>query len=178
MMLDIDALISHSKLGSFADDTRVWHATRLREEQRQLQEDLDTLYQWAEDNNFLFNEKKFEHLSYGKPDETFGYDTPQGKQIQGKETVRDLGVYFSSTGSFKEHILKVVADGKKLSGFILRTFRTRDRVAMLTLLKSLLVSKLEYACVVWSPTDKTLVRLLENVQRQFTSRFSYFNIPF
>ena len=45
---------------------------------------------------------------------------------------------------------------------------------MVTLLKSLIVSKLEYACVVWSPTDKRHIRLIEDVQRRFTSKIGGF----
>ena len=46
---------------------------------------------------------------------------------------------------------------------------------MSTLLKSLLVSKMEYACVVWAPTDRKHINLIEDVQRKFTSRYSCFN---
>ena len=104
VMLDIDARISHSMIGSFADDTRIWKAVRSEQEQMELQNDLDILYQWAEENNFFFNEKKFEHLSYGRHVETFEYETPLHKLIGGKDNVRDLGVYFSHTGSFEDHI--------------------------------------------------------------------------
>ena len=44
-----------------------------------------------------------------------------------------------------------------------------------TLLRSLLVTALEYGCVVWSPTDPHLIKLLGSVQRRFTSRFVEFN---
>ena len=92
-----------------------------------------------------------------------------------KETVRDLGVHFSTAGNFAEHIKLIVTEAKKLSGYILRTFRTREKGPMITLLKCIIVSKLEYACVVWSPKDKKLIRMIEDVQRKFTSRFGCFN---
>ena len=46
---------------------------------------------------------------------------------------------------------------------------------MVTLLKSLVVSVMEYGCVIWSPTDLHHIKLLESVQRRFTSRISKFN---
>ena len=92
--------------------------------------------------------------------------------ILGKDTVKDLGVHFSDTGK----ITKLVGEGRKLSRYILRTFQTREIGAMVTLLKALIITKLEYACIVWSPTeDKKLIRLIESVQRRFTSRISLFN---
>ena len=72
MMLDIDSGVKNAKLASFADDTRVWLLTKSLEEQAKLQQDLEVLYEWAEDNNFTFNEKKFEQLAYRTSD---GIDT-------------------------------------------------------------------------------------------------------
>ena len=66
MMLDIDAGVSKAKLGSFADDMRLWFLIKSLYDQVILQKDLEALYEWAEENNFTFNEKKFEHLSYGQ----------------------------------------------------------------------------------------------------------------
>ena len=111
--------MSHCKLGSFADDTRVWYIIKTLNEQAQLQRDFDKLYDWAEDNNFTFNEKKFEHLSFGRGSIVTKYNTANSKDIQQKEVVRDLGVHFSATGNFTDHIQRVVAEAKKLSGFIL-----------------------------------------------------------
>ena len=69
----------------------------------------------------------------------------------------------------------MVAEAQRLSGYILRTFKSRDKSTMTILLKSLLISKLEYACVIWSPSAKHLINLIESVQRRFTSRISNFN---
>ena len=46
---------------------------------------------------------------------------------------------------------------------------------MIVLLKGLIVSALEYACIIWSPHEATLIRLIEDVQRKFTSRIQKFN---
>ena len=45
---------------------------------------------------------------------------------------------------------------------------------MKTLLKVLVISHVEYGCVIWSPTDAVHINLLESVQRKFTSRFAVF----
>ena len=90
MMLDIDAGIVKCKLGSFADDTKLWYLIRSLCDQAQLQQELNTLYKWSDDNNFSFNEKKFEHLSYGRSDIDTSYDTANAKPIKKNDPVRDL----------------------------------------------------------------------------------------
>ena len=45
---------------------------------------------------------------------------------------------------------------------------------MLTIWKSLIRSRGEYASILWSPSDATNIRNLENTQRRFTSKFAEF----
>ena len=47
---------------------------------------------------------------------------------------------------------------------------------MKTLLKSLIVPKLEYALPVWSPPDKTCINLLESIQKTFTRKIREFQM--
>ena len=51
-------------------------------------------------------------------------------------------------------------------------FRDRSQYLMVTLLKSLMRSKLEYCCPLWNPTKISDIICIENVQRQFTRRIS------
>ena len=60
----------------------------------------------------------------------------QGKKIETKEFVKDLGVIMKNDCSFVEHINKIVVKTKELSSWILRTFKSRDRHLMLTLCKN------------------------------------------
>ena len=57
-------------------------------------------------------------------------------------------------------------------GWILRTFRTRDKNSMLTLWKSLVRPILDYCCQLWSPVEKGLIRDIESLQRTFTSKIN------
>ena len=49
----------------FADDTRVLGNIASEEDVEKMQDDLDKIYKWAETNNMLFNNNKFELLRYG-----------------------------------------------------------------------------------------------------------------
>ena len=61
----------------------------------------------AKVNNMLFNRDKFELFNLGKSDRTFHYETPQGKQIEAKKSVRDLGISFEPNRKFDRHITSV-----------------------------------------------------------------------
>ena len=50
----------------------------------------------------------------------------------------------SSDCSFEKHILSVSSRCSRFAGWILRTFASRDKITMLTLFKSLVLSRLDY----------------------------------
>ena len=77
------------------------------------------------------------------------------------------------------HIAEKVATGRKLCGYILRTFRTRNPNYLLTVYKSIVVPVLEYCCIIWNPSKLSQIRSIEQVQRDFTDRLSYpFNMNY
>ena len=68
MISDIDEEVKNCILRCFADDTRVNKNIKTVADKKKMQEDLDTIYKWAEDNAMKFNGNKFEQLSYGQVD--------------------------------------------------------------------------------------------------------------
>ena len=59
-----------------------------------------------------------------------------------------------------------------LTGWILRTFTTRETITMMTLFKSLVLSRLDYASQLWSPHLLKSIYLIEKVQRSFTKHIT------
>ena len=130
---------------SFADDTRVQRGISLPEDCSALQSDLNLIYSWAEEVNMKFNSEKFECLRYFSNQDNapnFQYLAPDGKPIEVKTNLRDLGVQLSSDLSFKIHIENTATAASKLVGWGLRTFWGRGRAVMLTLLKTIVQPKL------------------------------------
>ena len=115
----------------------------------------------------LFNGDKFELSNFGKSARTLHYETPQRKQNEVKQSVRDPGISFEPNGKFNQHITGVVAKGNRMVRWILRTFRTRTKEVMLTLPKTLGVPQAEYGCIIWMPTSQNSVNLIESIQRRF-----------
>ena len=61
---------------------------------------------------------------------------------------------------------------KNLSGWILRTFTTRDSITMMTLFKSLMLPRLDYGSQLWSPHLVKHIDQLEKIQRSFTKHIT------
>ena len=163
-----------STVSSYVDDTRVSRGiTNSTSDCLKLQQDLEAIYRWAEDTNMIFNADKFEMLRFWpgtavKP--TNIYKDPDGGLIEEKPHLKDLGVEISSDLTFSIHIENVVAASTRMVGWVLRTFRRRSRVLMLTVWKSLIQSKLDYCSQLWSPCDQTSIAKLEGVARSFSAR--------
>ena len=82
--------------------------------------------------------------------------------------VLDLGVSMSSNCTFDFHISNLYKRFSNLAGWILRTFSIRDPQVMLTLYKSLVMSRLIDASHLWSRYLLKHGFLIEKVLRDFT----------
>ena len=140
-----------------------------------MQQDLDKLYEWVDRNNTSLNGEKFQHLHAGKSGQYSLFLNNEQQIIRASNNVRDLGIYFSSDLKFRFHINTIVQKAQRVAHWVLRTFKTRQTFPMLILLKTVIVPLLEYACVVWSPSESALISLIERIQKKFTSKFQQFN---
>ena len=172
MISDIDENVKACIVRCFADDTRVSKKIKDDEDKNKMQEDLCSIYKWAEDNIMKFNDKKFEQLNYGvlNSDPIEPYKNPSNENIASSDIVKDLGVITNGNLTFKEHIDSSITASKIMSGMILRTFLTRDAEVMIRLFKTYIRSKLEYCCSVWSPVKQGEINEIERVQKSFTSK--------
>ena len=90
-------------------------------------------------------------------------------------TVKDLGITFSSDSTFNTHIANIVKQANKKASWVLSVFKTRNQQDMMILYKTYIRSQLEYCCPLWNPSgpnSTTAVKLLEGVQRSFTSKIT------
>ena len=100
------------------------------------------------------------------------YKVSTGDVLYPKSQVKDLGISISSDLSWSIHINTMCARARSVAAWVLSAFKTRDRITLVTLYKSLVRSHLEYCCPLWSPRKITDIQLIEGVQNQrsFTSR--------
>ena len=179
---DIDQDVLHSLVSSFADDSRITKGVTCQTDVDDLQCDLESIYKWTNENNMALNDDKFECLRYGgnidiKTESSYKSNT--NTVIEVKDHVKDLGIIMSSDCTFREHISRSVNAAKSLTGWILRTFCTRNALPMLTLWKSLVLPKLDYCCILWNPMGKGQIQSLEMVQRTFLRKItSYWQMSY
>ena len=120
-----------------------------------------------------FNSGKFECMRYWAdptqaPD--YQYLGPDSKPIKVKTDLRDLGVQLSSDLSFSIHIENTVNAASRIAGWGLRTFYSRCRRVMLTILKSLVQPRLDYCSQLWSPSDQGSINKIESIQYNLVNR--------
>ena len=130
-----------------------------------MQEDLDTIYEWAIKNKMVFNEEKFEQMIFGHTKDTpiMQYKTSSNEEIPSKDIVKDLGILTSNSLDFKEHIDKITMIYKVVMGILLKTFETRAKGPMIMMFNSYLKSKLEYCYIVWSPKEQQYITKIKNI---------------
>ena len=92
MIADIDEKIKECMVRCFADDTRVSKKIEGETDKQKLQEALNIIFEWAEENLMVFNEDKFEQLTYGNTENVAitAYKNPSKIDIKNGEIVKDL----------------------------------------------------------------------------------------
>ena len=174
MLADINKDISESNLISFADDTQIYSKIDDVTDSNTLQQDLNHVYDWA---SMFFNAQKFYYVSFS-PNKYSSlsnvYINPEYNIISPSSNILDPGVYMSSNCTFYFHVANVYKRCSNLTGWIFRTFNTntRETISMMTLFKSLVLSRLDYASQLWSPHLLKSIYLIEKVQRSFTKRIT------
>ena len=173
MINDMPEYIKFCDISSFADDTKIIKTISCQEDSNDMQKDIDNAENYTKDNNLVLNCEKFAHIRYDPLDklknEHISYKTQDQKPIETKKSVKDLGIIMSSNMKFIEHINTLEIKCRQLIGWILRTFKSREILPMLTLWKSLVITRLDYCSQLWSPYKAGEIQKLEGLQRTFTS---------
>ena len=160
-----------SNFTSFADDTKVFATINDPTDCDNLQSDLDNIYLNPSENNMMFNQEKFQYISYHMGDSSKInniYLSPDLNILPKSGEVKDLGILMSESYEFDNHIATVIKKCDRLCGWILRTISTRSKPVLLTLFKSLVIPHLDYGSQLWSPFQVKSINALERVQRVFT----------
>ena len=151
------------KISKFADDTKIANRVISLSQQQELQNDLNTLGEWAVDSQMFFNVDKCKVLHIGNRNVQANY-TMNGKQLAKVEQEKDLGVVISSDLKPSKQCSEVVKTANKLIGFIGRSFEFRTEEIILNLYNALVRPHLGYCVQCWSPYYKKDIEKLEGVQ--------------
>ena len=177
MINDLPDHIEYCQIKSFADDTKILKEISSSHDFKLMEEDLKRVYSYAANENLSFNANKFQLLRYSRGNDAnidiqHTYTSPDKGIIAKSRSTKDLGVIMSENGLFTEHIMDLKNRIKKLSGWVLRTFRSRCKTVILTLWKSFLLTRIEYASPLWHPSKIGEMQEVEGLQRTFTSKIT------
>ena len=133
-----------------------------------MNDDLIKLRNWCFNNRLLLNPDKTKLIVYGSRQMISKLQdfrlTLLGKELLPVDSVKDLGVVFDSKLSFNDHIIKTASSCMSALGQISRVKHIFRKDILVTIINSLVFSKLYYCSSVWSNTSASNIRKLQGVQ--------------
>ena len=163
-----------SKLKLFVEVAKFKSAIKNEGDVEKLQEDMDRLYFWQEDNNMKFNGAKFQLLRYGTDEDlkenTLYFTANMEEIIQQYSSLRDLGFIMTDNGRFEEHIDKVTRTVRQKVGWVLRTLYTRRSDIMKQLWKTLIQCHIDYCSQLYMPSLAHGMQSIEKLFYDYSSK--------
>ena len=136
----------------FADDKKLFRSVANQADRTSMQNDLDTVCEWADRWEMKFSVSKCKVWHYGR--KTTGIEPSYytyGKPIEEVCSEKDLGVVFSNDTKVALHCRDSYSKANRMLGMISRTIRYRHPTVLLNLYKSLVRPHLDYCSSVWNP---------------------------
>lgn len=167
---DIVDNVSFSRVLLYADDMKLFRSIGSIQDSFEMQQDLNTLVVWSEENCLPFNINKCEKITFSRKNKNEIPTTYKifNTTLKTTDTVKDLGVYIDKKISFVPHITQLVRKAKKTMGFILRNSKNFRNFQTLKLLYYALVrSQLESGMLIWNPISKKYIDVIEGIQRHY-----------
>lgn len=84
--------------------------------------------------------------------------------------MRDFGMLVNTKSTFNDRIDRVTKQCSRITALIFRTFTIRDKDYMLILSKSMTLSKLNFAGVLWMANRVQNSRRIEHIQSYYATR--------
>src|SRR6266496_3704942 len=163
---DIDEYIV-SKLGKFADDTKLCRGISNNNDADILRSDLNLIYQWSLDWQMLFNVDKCTVIHMGYHNKEYDYKLGNNV-IRSSTTERDLGVVIDRTGKSTEQCILAAKKANIVLGMIKRNINFKSKDVVVRLYKALVRPRLEFCVQAWCPHLRKDIDLIERVQRRAT----------
>ena len=151
---DLPSVIS-SKVRLFADDCLVYREIKSRQDQNDLQKDLNLLESWGSTWGMRFNAAKCNIMRVSRKQTPIPYQYELSGQVL--EEVKDakyLGVTVSDDLEWTKHIDVITSKANSKLSFLRRNLKGCPEKLRETAYFSLVKSFLEYSATVWHPRQK------------------------
>ncbi|KAJ3656334.1 hypothetical protein Zmor_015418 [Zophobas morio] len=131
--------------------------------------------EWCYQNRLIINSSKCCYISYCRKLNIvdFSYSI-EGTLLERKTSIKDLGVTFDSCLTFDIHLTNICNAANKSLGFVMRTSKFFNNIDVIkSLFFAYVLSKLEYAALIWYPIHMCQHMLLDKVHRKFLKFLSF-----
>ena len=157
---------------SYVDDFCICYRSKsIATIERQLQQNLNKIENWATSNGFKFSKSKTQCVHFCQMRKQ--HDDPvlhlYGLPIPVVEESKFLGILFDRKLSFIHHIKHLKAKclkALKLLKMVSHTSWGADRTTLLKLYWSLVRSKLDYACIIYGSARESYLQMLDPIHNQ------------
>lgn len=166
---NIKSCFHHSKFLLYADDMKIFLNIKSVADCVHLQEDLNRLVMFCNENGLYFNLEKCCCITFTRNLNSIDYAYQlDGENLKRVNFIKDLGIIFDSKLIFDRHVDSVVNASSKMLGYIKRKCSSfSNHKALITIYNAFVLSKLSFGSVIWCPFYKTYISRLENVQNKF-----------
>ncbi|MCG7875845.1 MAG: reverse transcriptase family protein, partial [Candidatus Thiodiazotropha endolucinida] len=165
---DIGAKVSpQTTIKLFADDCLLYRTINSAADERQLQEDLDTMIEWSNTWLMRFNAAKCHLLKITR--QRMYLPTKyniNGSQLQEVSHHPYLGVELSSDLTWKNHISNITSKAHRILNLLRRHLYGCNQDVKNRAFTTLVQPHLEYSSSVWDPYFKQDILALEKVRRK------------
>jgi ribonuclease P/MRP protein subunit RPP40 len=168
-IIDITDVIASSGASLYADDLKLWRAIRCENDRVSLQSDVRAVYEWSQKWLMPSVWTNWHTYYIGSRLSSGSYQCGIS-QIRLVEQVKDLGVIYCSSMSFRPHHESVRKKAHGVCAMIFKSFECRDAGFLAGLFCMYVRPLLEYYAPIWSPHLKCDIASIERVQRMFTKR--------
>lgn len=175
-LIYINDLPSHvsSKMSLFADDCVIYREITNDSDSNILQNDINSVTNWCDSWSMVLNSSKCKVMRVSRCTSSQPHYTLNNHPLELVTVYKYLGVHITSDLSWRTHINYIINNANRMLGFLKRNFFLAPQSLKLILYKTLVRSKLEYACSVWDPGQSVLIDLIEAVQNR-SVRFIFSN---
>lgn len=164
---DLPSCVS-SYINLFADDCVVYREITCVDDTKALQSDLDAINKWCNIWLMELNIRKCKHMRISRTSSVSSIYHIASTSLETVSSYKYLGIHITSNLSWADHISYVISNANRILGYLRRNFAQVSSSIKLTMYKTLIRPKLEYAASVWDPSHENLIRSLEMVQNNST----------
>ena len=169
-------LSEETEIHLYADDTKIWRAIDSNNDITCLQNDINILNNWANNNLMKFHPDKCKvltvhnshHIFHGVDGKTvFSPYTLDSHPLKSVDVEKDLGVDITPKLNWEHQVTRLCSKAAQKLGLLRRScFFVNDTSRARTLYLTLVRSLFESCAVIWRPTNVALISKLEGIQKR------------